>query len=184
MPTLLDSLVQWIPSFTYAYYEIQLKKIISHKQHCFVPLSGSFWSSNWPHDAKYLSAFWGHCSICWEPLISTKPSKSIAIVKLYIVYMVRVVFSQRVMKTIGACFDIFTASVRYDVHFLLQSFLTESSRPSLLSYSRLSYWTQPVKVEPASTVDVCRGREVWIHREENAQLKKKGQRSHFSLWCD
>lgn len=90
------------------------------------------------------------------------------------------------MKTIGACFDIFTASVRYDVHFLLQSFLTESSCPALLSYSRLSHRTQPLnallKAEPAPPVDVCGGiimAEFGFTKGKSTQLKIKGQRGHF-----
>lgn len=106
--------------------------------------------------------------ICWEPLISRLSKTNIAIVKLYIVYTVMVVFSQQVVKMIGACFDIFTASVRYDAHFFSRA-SWESSRPSLLSYSRLSYRTQTViallKAEPAVTADAFGG-SLWQRRSE------------------
>lgn len=121
----------------------------------------------------------------------SKLSKNIAIVKLYIVYTVVVVFSQWVVKTIGACFDIFTASVRYDVHFLLQCFLTKSLRPSLFSYTRLSYQTLPViallTAAPACTVDVCGGIILverirdWIHTGIKRWIQKEGTEKPL-LW--
>lgn len=124
----------------------------------------------------------------------SKLSKNIAIVKLYIVYTVVVVFSQWVVKMIGACFDIFTASVRYDVHFLLQCFLTKSLRPSLFSYTRLSYQTLPViallTAAPACTVDVCGGiitveriRD-WIHTGIKRWIQKRRDREATSLVWD